>query len=355
MSIGFFISNHGFGHLMRNLPVMKYLLLNTNEELVLICSQKHNQLAKEYLTSEINSESVKKLTVIDCDTDIGLIVKAGSLEVDLSATENAVREYIRQFNYSVAYCRKIIDKYHISKAIIDIVLWAIVASKEASIPSYLMASFTWIEQYENILPKDIVDFYKVVYKEINSAILLGLANKPTKSYFCSGKKVDLVAREFHTHIANEIRRKYKFPIVFLSIGGSNSGIATPIEVGHLPYFFIATSGLSIKGNNVLVLDKETKNTQDYILASDYCISKAGWSTVSEILLARKPMALIQRPGVAEDQMLIQKLVESKEAIEIIVEELENMDAILKKMDLYDFQTPSYKNDFEKVSKIILDV
>lgn len=354
MAIGFFISNHGFGHLMRNLPVIRQLLETTEEHLVLVCSEKHNQLAKEYLLTELPIVAIQRVTLINFDTDIGLKLKPFSLDVDRDATESAVRTYVNHFDELVLYGIRLLQNYQISKSVIDIVPWGITASKKMGIPSILIASFTWIEQYEPLLPVELVEFYQSVYEEVDVPILLELANQPTVQRFPNGVKVELIARKFHREEVKKIKSACNRPIVFLSIGGSNSGIDTQLNVENLPYFFIATEGLNIRGNNSLILNKETKNTQDYVMASDYCISKAGWSTLSEIMLARKPMALIQRPDVTEDQLLIKQLTDRKSAIGITVNELENIESILMKLTTYEFQLPNYKNDYDTIAKIILN-
>jgi len=134
MAIGFFISNHGFGHLMRNLPVIRQLLETTEEHLVLVCSEKHNQLAKEYLLTELPIVAIQRVKLINFDTDIGLKLKPFSLDVDRDATESAVRTYVNHFDELVLYGMRLLQNYQISKAVIAIVPWAITASKKNGHP-----------------------------------------------------------------------------------------------------------------------------------------------------------------------------------------------------------------------------
>ena len=53
-----------------------------------------------------------------------------------------------------------------------------------------------------------------------------------------------------------------------------------------------TEGIQLSGDNVLYLPKEVENTQDYIKASEMVITKAGFGTVGETMLARKKCAVI---------------------------------------------------------------
>ena len=52
------------------------------------------------------------------------------------------------------------------------------------------------------------------------------------------------------------------PIVYVSVGGSNSGLDFEIDVCDLPYQFISTAGLKFVGDNVT---NEHYSAQTYIL------------------------------------------------------------------------------------------
>ena len=75
-----------------------------------------------------------------------------------------------------------------------------------------------------------------------------------------------------------------------------------------PYHFIVTEGIQLVGENVTYLPKETPNTQDYILASEFVITKAGFGTLAEALLAKKKIAVIERNRIAEDRATVEWLV-----------------------------------------------
>ena len=133
---------------------------------------------------------------------------------------------------------------------------------------------------------------------------------------------------------------------------SNEGISNNIDVSELPYNFIVTEGINLKGDNVYPIKKTIDNTQDYVMASDYCIAKAGWTTISEILVAKKPMALLSRPDVTEDSMYIERLVYEGFAVEITVDELINMSDILNRVKTIKQNDNNYKDDTDNISNII---
>ena len=44
------------------------------------------------------------------------------------------------------------------------------------------------------------------------------------------------------------------------------------------------------------LDIFMTNTQEHVKAADFCIAKAGWSTVAEITLSENRFAVLRRDG-----------------------------------------------------------
>ena len=161
-----------------------------------------------------------------------------------------------------------------------------------------------------------------------------MVNEPTKKRLGKGVEIGFVARPFNDDEVNQIKNRHKRKTVFLSLGASNTGLDMPIDVSGLEYDFIATRALRILGDNVEYLDSSVQNTQDYIKASDFCISKAGWSTVSEIMLAGVPFGVLNRADVSEDMMTIRQLEERRAAIAIDESELRDMGALLQKMEAY---------------------
>lgn len=357
MKIAFYISNHGFGHIMRNLPVMACLLKETEHSIMVVTAAKQMQLAEKYLMKEsglTEQDLNHRVTKIEQDTDLGLIVKSGTLQIDKIATREAVGTYTANFPIRIKEAVDLFKANRIDRVVCDIVPWALTAAKLAEIPSYLMASFTWIEQYEDFMPESDIVPYQKCFADADQVLFYDLVNEPTRKRFPNGIDVGLCARPFHSDKVCEIKEKYgEKPIVFLSVGGSNSGIAGDIDVSKLPYQFITTGGLGLKGKNVEFLPVEIENTQDYIAASDYCISKAGWSTLAEMMLAGKSMALLGRPDVPEDCMNISKLVDRGEAVEIQVKELEDMENVIAKIREIEFSEEKYHNNISGIMNIII--
>lgn len=347
MNIAFFVSNHGYGHLMRELPVIAELM-NRGNRVVLITAEGHLKLARKYLEDHA---PLGEWVAIPDDVDIGILVIPGTLLADWDAMEISIRKFMEMWPEKIQLSIEILKKYQVDRVLVDIVPWAIPASKAAGIPVSLCSNFTWVDQYEGNLPKDIVDAFRRCYESPDQVLLQDLANANMKNRYPRGMEVGFICRPFHAHMVEKIRQNYSLPIVYVSVGGSNSGIDFEIDVRGMPYQFITTPGLKLIGDHVQFLPVETENTQDYIAAADYCITKAGWGTLAEEMIAGKKTALLERPDVPEDCYNIQELVYRKDAISVSVDALKDMRGIIEKLDHLN-TCKRYENNYRLVADLL---
>ena len=89
-----------------------------------------------------------------------------------------------------------------------------------------------------------------------------------------------------------------------------------------------TSGINItstRNATVVQLPVETFDTHNYLAASDVIIAKSGWGTLSEALLSKSNLVLIEREGVLEDTENIEELKRIGVAASIKESDLERID------------------------------
>ena len=343
MKIAFFISDHGFGHIMRNLPVAEELL-KRGHEIIIVTGEKQAGVSLTYL----ENYSEDRLKFIICNTDAGLIVRPGTLIIDHKATVAKVRDHVERWTELIA------DAPGADAYVVDIVPWALTAAKEKGIPSFLISNFTWLDQYGGFLPKELLEKYENAYADADNVIFHALVNEPTRKLFGSGcEEAGFVARPFHMDLVAKIRDGHKRPIVFLSLGASNDGLDFEINVSGLPYDFISTQALKLIGDNVEYLDATVPNSQDYVKAADFCIAKAGWSTVSEAMIAGVPFAVLERDDTPEDTMTIAMLTNLGAALSLKAEEMRDMKGLLRRMEEYRWPEKHYQNNYGRVADIII--
>lgn len=336
MKIAFFISDHGFGHIMRNVAVIS-AVQKMGHEVLLVTGNRQMAMARQYLPQPVGE--------IIRNTDAGLEVIPGTLSIDTEATTRAVRRHLLRWPELIATAKDL----HADRFVVDIAPWALQAAKETGTPCFLMASFTWLDQYGWFLPEELLAPYRTAFAAADRVLMYDLANPPTKNRYPVHTDVGFTARPFHEDAAARIRSRHSRKIVFLSLGGSNIGLDFEIDVSGLPYDFISAGTLRLAGANAEMLDPSTGNTQDYVKAADFCISKAGWTTVSEIMLAGVRTALLERNDTPEDTMTIAELKRRKAVISISTEDLKDMKKVMERLEQYSGTGRHYPNNYRKIA------
>lgn len=344
-NIAFFISEHGFAHASRNIPIIRYILEANNDIRVII---KTGKSQGEFI-KELVRDFGDRVSYFFGTMDIGLVLMENSLDIDKEKLKAKVEEYINSFEEKVAKEIEFLDYNNVTLIISDIVPWIFKCSKKLNIPSILISNFTWVEIYKEHLTEKICNEYRECYKLADKALFYELYMEDMKEYFNEYEEIAFCSREFNLVKADKIKNSFKKPMVYLSVGRSVD-LKDEIDVSNFNYDFIVTDGINIKGHNVYYLPKETPNTQDYLMASDFVISKAGWGTVSEAMLGKKKLALLSRDNVSEDRNTIKKLIDRDLAIEVDFD----LEKILKKLEEFTprFDRYDFKNDYNKIGDII---
>lgn len=350
-SIAYYISDHGFGHASRNIPIIRYILEIDNEILVHIkTGLNQGNFIKESIKDLKNNENVKFYLN---KMDIGLVLKENSLDIDKGNLSKEVSDYIVSWNRKIKEENIFLRENNIDLIISDIVPWIFKCSDELSIKSILISNFTWVDIYKEHLDENICNEYIKCYKKANYVFLYNMFLPSMLEYVDKYEEVGLVCRKFDDKKVLEIRRKYNKPKVFVSVGRSVE-LNSSLDVSNLEYHFIVTEGIKLIGDNVTYLSKETNNTQDYIKGSDYIITKAGWGTVAECLIGNKKFAVLSREGVSEDRYTIQKLIANDLAIRIDSNTL-NIEDTLETLRGFkpNYENISSKNNYKYIaSKLV---
>lgn len=175
-----------------------------------------------------------------------------------------------------------------------------------------------------------------------------------KEYLSNYKEVGLCCRKFSLDNINKIKEEFKGKkCVFISVGRSVE-ISKAIDVSSLDYYFIATEGIKLWGDNVKYLPIETDNTHEYLMSCDYVITKAGWGTLSEALIGKKKIGVLSRDGVKEDKNSIEILKKRKLAIEVSLNNF-NLEEILSELENFtpNYNEYNYKNEYKEIAKEII--
>lgn len=349
--ITFYITNHGYGHASRNIPII-IRLLEKNPDLYV--DVKTDAIRCGFIKRNLENYANRIKYYDDC-TEVGFILKKGTLIPDVSQMQYEIeRDQARwgtYFQRETEYLRK--ERPQLVVA--DVVSWAIRAASQMRIKSLLIGNFTWDQMYRYFLDEKYWMPYYENYKMAERAIWYEPHASVLDGYCAHTQQCSMVTRKIDDKMVKAIKSQCSLPIVFVSYGGSME-LTQEVNVEHLPYVFFITKGVRLAGCNVHCLPSDMINTPDYIAAADYIIAKGGWSTVAEILLQRKKCALIFRRDNPEDNITKGILEQRGHCIQIQEEELIDIGSIIKKIDrLVPENYDMYYDSTEKISNIIMEM
>lgn len=286
---------------------------------------------------------------------IGLILQHGTLLVDTAALTDACARYLAELPERAKQEADWLRQHDVAAALCDMPLWSISACEQAGVPLLYVGNFTWTELYREFLPEHIWKAYAAEYRKIQHGMLYALHNPEMLEFLPRAElsETSLVVRPFHPDEIRAVRARHTCPIVFVALGMS-AQFTQPVSVEGVEAHFYVTEGVPLTGSNVTVIPYSTLHTQDYVAAADYVVTKAGWGTVAECLLAQKPMALFARDSVLEDRTTIRKLEQKKLGIKVTYEQLTEMSDLLEQMKQITYPAvPEYHNAAaEIVSKLL---
>lgn len=353
-TIAFYISNHGFGHASRNIPIIEKLL-ELDEELQIVVKTHTKQL--DFMRQSLRQFS-SRIAYCDENVDLGLILKENSPLVDKVRLRTELDKFISTWDDRVEKEKLFLSERKVDFTISDIVPWIFQASSKVNIKSLLISNFTWVEIYKELFDDGVEKAFEECYRKADYVLEYPLVGGMDFDIH-KVSKVGMCCREFDEEAVESIKGKFKKPLIFISLGKSVD-MSEEINVEDLPYDFIYTDGIRLKGNNAHRLPDVTNNTHDYIKASDLIITKAGWTTISEAICARKPMIVLNRP-IKEDENTVRELLKLKIAEAVDFSQLNSNDLKVyieeaKKLEEnYKFLDNRYRDNSKEIAIKILEL
>lgn len=354
MYIALYISSHGFGHMTRCLAIIENILNTSNYNLYIVCNKRQNDFARIYL-----AKYKDRIICKDLATDIGLVNKQNSLEVDKFLLQQQLLEFTLSWEDVVNNEYNFLKNLNIKCIVSDISPIGTLVGYKLKLPVVLITNFTWVEQYEYIgIDESIINKYRQAYSYVTKFIKYDLC-LPIGSVNCKDiNEVVFTCRDINLDKVEKIKKQYGKSIM---ITCGKSANLNNINIKNFDGTIFTTSGIDItcEGDcNIVNLPIDTLDTQNYIAASDMVISKAGWGTIAEGIIGHTNLVLIERPSAKEDSFNIEELKKRKLAISIKEEDLLDLDikklrTKLKQEIDYD-KLNSYENDASKVAEIILN-
>ena len=304
----------------RCLAIIEELLETTDQLIYLASGTYQNSFARVYL-----ARFGDRVTYRDIRTEVGLVNKDNSLQVDIPRLEHELTDFMAGWDTAVAQEVAILRNLPVACVISDISDIGIQVGERLGVLNIGIANFTWCEQYEYLGLSDTISArFREGYSKLDLLIEYDLM-LPAPKLPVPRKQIGLICRRFNPDRIEAIKAQYG-PSIFITCG--KSADLNNIQIDNWNGTIFATSGIIITatGNAIVVqLPIETFDTHNYLAASDIVIAKAGWGTISEALLSKRNLVLIEREGVLEDTENIDELKRRGVAVSIKESDLERID------------------------------
>lgn len=315
-----YVSCHGFGHITRCIAqIEKKLEKNKSYSCIIICGESQINFTKLYL-----KEFLDRVILRETLTDIGLINKINSLDVDKKKLESKLKIFIKSWNNLLEEEIEFLKNYKIEDIYCDISPIGILISKKLNKKVNLITNFTWYQQYNYLkLDNYIVEKYLELDRLIDNLYIYPL-NLDFSYINPKIIKMDFICRKIDNKKIQEIKEKYGDSI-FISCG--KSAQLEKITIRNFKGTVFTTSGIDVENRDgvVVKLPLDILDTQNYIGASEVVITKAGWGTVAECICNKTKMILLERDGVLEDTNIINELKKISNIKSIKFEDLIELD------------------------------
>ena len=348
MKYVFYITNHGFGHASRNVPIIENLLTRDVNGKVII---KSDFARCDFLKRNLTHFSGKIEYISDVNEN-GLVLQQGKMSPDIDKMRKVIESDFLKWDEFVERETNFLRSQRPDIVIADVVCWAIKAAFGLGIKTLLIGNFTWSQMYKSFYGEEIWGPYQKYYEMADVVVFYEIHDPQLDLDFPNCEMVSLVSRKVDWDEVANIKNRYDNPIVFVS-NGASADLEGGINVENLPYDFLVTRGLHLIGANVHELPRDMINTPDYIAASEFVISKGGWSTVAEILLQKKKCALIFRGNNSEDNNTKRILESRNQCVSIYGEDMMDVEKIIVKIKELNPQSyDMYSDDTERICNII---
>jgi len=302
--IAWYATGHGFGHATRTIALARKILKNdSNIEILFITEKRQLNFIIRSLSKFKNRVFGKVNT-----HDIGLYLKSFD-EPDVERMEANLNNYLSHINEITANKATILKEFKTQLIVSDCVPHAFVVANTLGIKSLLLTNFTWAKMYEGILKKEQTQLRQMYNLADYFIQLLPFQEKiDLSSYTKRGFYCRDFSEEKSSEIRNYLLKNYE-NIVYFGMGMSveySNNFKKFFDNNKKTAFIVPSSFPKISNNCYPIPIAETES-QNFVMAADYVITKAGWSTIAESLISGKSMVVLNRKNIPEDITTIEYL------------------------------------------------
>tara|TARA_B100000963_G_scaffold341155_1_gene340554 strand:+ start:1924 stop:3054 length:1131 start_codon:yes stop_codon:yes gene_type:complete len=310
MKCAVFISDVGFGHMVRQRQIILKLRDEIKNIKITIFHKKNLKILKKTFGNKVNY--VNNYNNITLRT-----TKKGFLEKQKAIHD--LKSWPKKANLFLKKNEKKLKQYDffISDLVPEIAFFA----KKNNKPCFSVCHFTWDWFYKNLIKKESKEI-KIMekYTKMSTKIYFPPLTFPVilKNYK-KKKNVNFITNKIKNKI---IKKKEKFFKVLIMNNGTETlshlinNIILSLSKFKRFKFFVSTNRLTKekkikikKINNIVLIDSSLKKMYSFINKVDIVVARGGYNTISECLVLKKPSILsheIKNPEVNENLKIMKK-------------------------------------------------
>ncbi len=310
----FYISGHGFGHVTREIEVMKSLLRRDAQIRIVVKTD-----APAWFFHLNLPES--RVTLIPESCDVG-VVQNDSFRANRKKTLETFARFYLDFNKRVPSEVHLVRENGVDLIVGDIAPLAFDVSRAAGVPGIAVANFSWdwiYEPYVTDAPELgwVIPVLKMIYGKADALLRLPLHGD--LSAFPNPRDISFIARKAVLP-REEVRRKLeakgrsgrKIGLISLRAEDLKRISLSALEKITDFQFFVFAPVPTMP--NVFSLPPDFLPYQELVQAADVVISKPGYGIVSECLANRTPLLFTSREDFREYDVLAEGILKMKAGV-----------------------------------------
>jgi len=302
VSIKIFVSDEGFGHIVRQRAIVIELLKKIPDAKIIFQTEKHLEEAKKLLGERV--EYVKQFHNI-----VTIKNEDGSLNVE--KTYEIIKDYP---NASKRLIEKEFKKFDYDFVISDFVPEVFYLSKKLDVKNCGVAHFTWDWFFSRLYPydKNLLNTFSEYLDGMDEIFFPPLTPDENLERFSEKKReIPFIVRDDIKRIKRkrqEEHDKFKILIIDSGTGALANTIKRNLEIlrkmkdmeFYLPPMFNSID------DNIHIIPR-IEDVPIFISQSDLIIARAGFNTATEAIVSRVPMLLIEEKNNPEIEENIKKI------------------------------------------------
>ena len=299
MTFCYYITGHGFGHAIRTAQILK--ALPPDVRLILKTTVPERLLREE--------APGRDFTLVPAEYDCGCL-QSDSVTVRPRATLDRYAEIEAANDARLTEEVAWLKRERIGAVVTDIPAFPLRAARDAGIPGFAVANFTWHDIYREYAetPEDDarLDRMAAEYGAAATAFITPLSTPTVADPFPRVERVPLVARRGQRREAlgtslgvGEGRR-----LALLYLGSWGLDIDWPALARLSDWVFLTYDAPPRPIANVAVLDRRDWPYADVAASVGCVVSKAGYGTVTECIANAVPLVYVPRTAFVEYDSLV---------------------------------------------------